>query len=135
MKSNSTITTNNAATSIRTPSSATKLTHHLSFLNGTPSQMADLKNSKAKIGSSSIGGIRRSFMFKSNQTASPKSRPFYPQRSHSTVSHLSCPQSELLKMKVVTSICTTWNVLFGCTFPSVHFYVSFSVHKKSRIYL
>ena len=105
MKSNSTITTNNVATSIRTPSSATKLTHHLSFLNGTPSQMADLKNSKAKIGSSSIGGIRRSFMFKSNQTASPKSRPFYPQRSHSTVSHLSCPQSELLKMKVVTSIC------------------------------
>ena len=106
MKSNSTITTNNVATSIRTPSSATKLTHHLSFLNGTPSQMADLKNSKAKIGSSSIGGIRRSFMFKSNQTASPKPRSFYPQRSHSTVSRLSCPQSELLKMKVVTSICS-----------------------------
>ena len=135
MKSNSTITTNNAATSIRTPSSATKLTHHLSFLNGTPSQMADPKNSKAKIGDSSIGGIRRSFMFKSNPTASPKPRPYYPHRSHSTVSHLSCPQSELLKMKVVASICpNTWNVLLCFHSPSVHFYVSFSVHKKSRIY-
>ena len=98
MKSNSTITTNNATTSIKTP--ATKLTHHLSFLNGSPSQFVDSKNSKGNIGSSSIGGIRRSFMFKSNQMEDPRTRPFQPQRSHSTVSHLSKTQSELLKMKV-----------------------------------
>ena len=100
VKSNSTITTNNATTPIRNPSTTTKLTHHLSFLNGSPSQMDTPKNSKGSFGSSSIGGIRRSFMFKSNQTASPKIRPFYPQRSHSTVSHLPKTQPELLKMKV-----------------------------------
>ena len=100
MKSNSTITTNNATTSIRTPASATKLTHHLSFLNGSPSQLVDSKNSKGNIGSSSIGGIRRSFMFKSNQMEDSRIRSFQPQRSHSTVSHLSKTQSEILKMKV-----------------------------------
>ena len=100
VKSNSTITTNNATTPIRNPSTTTKLTHHLSFLNGISSQMDTPKNSKGSFGSSSIGGIRRSFMFKSNQTASPKIRPFYPQRSHSTVSHLPKTQPELLKMKV-----------------------------------
>ena len=104
VKSNSTITTNNATTPIRNPSTTKKLTHHLSFLNGSPSQMDAPKNSRGSFGSSSIGGIRRSFMFKSNQTVSPKTRPFYPQRSHSTVSHLTKTQPELLKMKVPINI-------------------------------
>ena len=102
MKSNSTITTNNANPSIRNPSTTTKLSHHLSFLNGTPSQMVDSKISKASFGSSSIGGIRRSFMFKSNQNASPKIRAFNPKRSHSNVSHL--PQPEQMKLKVFISV-------------------------------
>ena len=105
VKSNSTITTNNATTPIRNPSTTKKLTHHLSFLNGSPSQMNAPKNSRGSFGSSSIGGIRRSFMFKSNQTVSPKTRPFYPQRSHSTVSHLTKTQPELLKMKVAEHYC------------------------------
>ena len=105
VKSNSTITTNNATTPIRNPSTTKKLTHHLSFLNGSPSQMDAPKNSRGSFGSSSIGGIRRSFMFKSNQTVSPKTRPFYPQRSHSTVSHLPKTQPEILKMKVAEHYC------------------------------
>ena len=105
MKSNSiVISNNNDNTNIKTQSS--KLSHHISFLNGSVAGPANVKRSSR---SSSV--IGRPFNFKSAHAK--ESATFYPQRPRSSASLISMTQSEILQMKVQHFILNHYMLLFS----------------------